>query len=135
MSGSVLHNAHTGTHLVGSVTVVELNFVTLIRPESEPLEGVLETEGDFPAASLTDDFVVECVLAVRDGLLVVAALLVDGFNGLDVGFLPDERSAKEQCILEIWFVCTTIGGWLGGHGEKVAFKLRLFNIFLPIDDC
>ena len=71
--------------------------MTLIRPESEPLEGVLETEGDFPAASPTDDFVVECVLAVRDGLLVVAALPVDGFNGLDVGFLPDEGSANEQC--------------------------------------
>ena len=104
MSGSVLHNAHTGTHLVrvGSVTVVELNFVTLIRPESEPLEGVLETESDFPVASLTDDCVAECVLAVRDGLLllvVVAALLVDGFNGLDVGFLSDERSAKEQCVV------------------------------------
>jgi hypothetical protein len=63
--------------------VVELNFVTLIPPESEPREGVLGTEGDFPAAS------VAFALAVRDGLLV------DGFNGLDVGFLPDECSAKE----------------------------------------
>jgi hypothetical protein len=42
--------------------VVELNFVTLIPPESEPLEGVLETAGDFPAASAP---------AVRDGLLWV----------------------------------------------------------------
>jgi hypothetical protein len=83
------------------VTVVELNFVTLIRPESEPLEGVLETEDDFPAASLTDDFVVECALAARDGILVVATLLVDGFNGLDVGFLPDECSAKEQGIVNV----------------------------------
>jgi hypothetical protein len=105
--------AHTGVfcaHVVGSVTVVELSLVTLIRPESEPLEGVLETED----ASLTDDFVVEWALAVRDGLL-------DGFNGLDVRFLPDERSAKEQCIVE---VCTTIGGWLAGHAEKAVFKLR-----------
>ena len=121
---------HTGVfraHVVGSVTVVELNFVTLIRPESELLEGVLETEDDFPVASLTDDFVIECVLAVRAFLLVVAALPVDGFNGLDAGFLPDERSAKEQCIVEMWFVCTTIGAWLiGGHAsaEKAVFKLR-----------
>ena len=89
--------AHTGifcAHVVGSVTVVELNFVTLIRPESELLEGVLETDDVFPAPSLTDGFVVECALAVRDGLLVDAELLVDGFNGLDMGFLPDERSAK-----------------------------------------
>lgn len=67
--------------------MVELNFVTLIPPESEPLEGVLETEGDFPAAS------VEFALAVRDGLLV------NGFNGLDAGFLPDECSAKETVYL------------------------------------
>ena len=119
--------AHTGVfcaHFVGSVTVVELNFVTLIRPESErsePLEGVLETEDDFPAASLTEDFVVECALAVRD------ALLVDGFNGLDVGFLPDECSAKEQCIVERWLVCTANlnGVWLiDRHAEKAVFKLR-----------
>jgi hypothetical protein len=51
--------AHTGVfcaHVVGSVTVVELSFVTLIRPESELLEGVLETEDEFPGAS----FVIEC---------------------------------------------------------------------------
>jgi hypothetical protein len=57
--------ARTGifcAHVVGSITVVELNFVTLIPPESEPLEGVLETAGDFPAASAP---------AVRDGLLWV----------------------------------------------------------------
>ena len=86
--------AHTGffcAHVVGSVTVVELSFVTLIRPESELFEGVLETEDDFPATAAS--FVVECTLAVRDDLLVVAAL-ADGFNGLDAGFLPDERSAK-----------------------------------------
>ena len=68
--------------------MVELSFVTLIRPESEPLEGVLETGDDFAA-------VVGCALSVLDGLLVVAALLADGFNGLEMGFLPDERSAKE----------------------------------------
>ena len=75
-------------HVVGSVTVVELSFVILIRPESELFEDVLETEEDFPAAS----FVVECTLAVRDGLLV------DGFNGLDVGILPDERLAKNTAL-------------------------------------
>ena len=36
--------------------MVELSFVTLIRPESELLEGVLETADEFPGAS----FVVEC---------------------------------------------------------------------------
>ena len=82
---------------------------------------MLQTEGDFPATSL-NDFVVECGLAVRDGLLVIAALPVDGFNDLDVGFLPDERSAKEQCIVEMWFVCTTIGGWLGGNGRKYSWR-------------
>jgi hypothetical protein len=111
-----LLDLHTGifwAHVVGSVTVVELSFVTLIRPESELFEGVLETEGDFPAAS----FVVECTLAVRDGLLVIAALLVDGFNGLDMGFLPDERLAKEQCIVEMWLY--TANGWqVVGHAEK-----------------
>jgi len=96
--------AHTGVfcaHVVGSVTVVELNFVTLTRPESEPLEGVLETEDAFPAASLTDDFVetVEFALGVRDGFLVVV-VAVDAFNGLDAGFLPDECSAKEWCIVK-----------------------------------
>ena len=43
---------HTGifvAHVVGSVTVVELNFVTLIRPESEPLEDESDLEADFPA--------------------------------------------------------------------------------------
>ena len=87
--------------------MVELNFVTLMRSESESLEGVLETE----AASLTDDFVVECALAVRDGLLVVAALLADGFNGLDVGFLPDECSAKEQCIVGMWYHERSLVDW------------------------
>ena len=113
--------AHTGffcAHVVGSVTVVELSLVTLIRPESEPLEGVLETED--ASESLTDDFVVECALAVRDGLL-------DGFNGLDVGFLPDECSAKEQCIVEMWFMCTTIGGWLGGHARESCIQTPVPN--------
>ena len=78
------------------MTVVELNLVTLIRPDSEPLEGVLETEDNFSAASLTDEFVetAEFALGVRDGLLEA-----DGFNGLDAGFLPDECSAKELCIV------------------------------------
>ena len=97
------------------MTVVELSLVTfkLIRPESEPLEGVLETED----ASLTDDFVVECALAVRNGLL----------DGLDVGFLPDECSAKEQCIVEMWFMCTTIGGWLGGHSRESCIQTPVPN--------
>lgn len=76
--------AHTGdfcAHVVGSVTVVELNLVTLIEPESE--RALVETEG---AASLSD----ETVEFVRDGLVV------DGFNGLDVGSLPDECSAKKK---------------------------------------
>ena len=93
--------------------MVELSFVTLIRLESELFEGVLETGDDFPAAS----FVVECTLAVLDGLLA------DDFNGLDVGFLPDENSAKEQCIVEMWFVCTTNGWLIVGHAERL-FKLR-----------
>ena len=81
--------------------MVELNFVTLTRPESELFEGVL---GKFPVAgaSPTDDFVetFEFALAVRDGLLVVAVVLSEDFNGLDAGFLPDECSAKEWCIVE-----------------------------------
>ena len=105
----VAHTRFFCAHVVGSVTVVELSLVTLIRPESEPLEGVLETED--ASKSLTDDFVVECALAVRDGLL-------DGFDGLDEGFLPDECSTKKQCIVEMWFMCTTIGGWLGGHARE-----------------
>lgn len=86
MNDFIVHTGIFCAHVVGSVTVVELNFVTLIRPESSgSLEGVLETEDDFPAASLET---VEFTLAVRD------SLLVDGFSGLDVGFLPDECSAK-----------------------------------------
>lgn len=118
--------------------MVELSFVTFIRPESELLEGVLETEDDFPAAS----FVVECTLAVRDGLLVVAAPLVDGFNGLDVGFLPDERSAKKHCIVEMWFVCTTNSWLIVGHAERLfklrsqtgLFSLRCQRLHLQIED-
>lgn len=99
------------------MTVVELSFVTLIRPESELFEGVLETEDDFPAAS----FVVECTLAVLDDLLA------DGFNGLDVGFLPDESSAKEQCIVGMRFVCTTNGWLIVGHAERA--------IQTPVSNC
>lgn len=69
--------------------MVELSFVTLIRPESELFEDVLETGDESPA----ELFVVGCTL-------VDASLLADGFNGLAVGFLPDECSAKEQCIVE-----------------------------------
>lgn len=92
--------AHTGdfcAHVVGSVTVVELNLVTLIEPESE--RALVETEG---AASLSD----ETVEFVRDGLVV------DGFNGLDVGSLPDECSAKKRMELLV-YVLTTNG--IGGH--------------------
>ena len=42
--------------------MVELSFVTFIRPESELFEGVLETGDDFAA-------VIGCALAVLHGLL------------------------------------------------------------------
>jgi hypothetical protein len=79
--------------------------------------------------------VVECTLAVRDGLLA-ALPVADGFNGLDVGFLPDERSAKEQCIVEMWCVYTTIGGGLGTrHAERLYSNSAPKPVFSLVAAC